>query len=208
MSIAAKEMSNMILAVRHDVPGTSICFGDVKSVGTTAGMLSATVESDGGAYDDVPVLESASGVRVGDRVMMIRSGGVVVVIGIVKSTADPHALKVLWSNSGGLYMNASQSCQLSEPMSAQRAGVVLHWQGYVPGDGVKDYQHNFVFVPKTFNGGRGLGMLLMADSRLVTKYVYIDDDRITGNAQNAAADTISGVSIDNRYQALTEVLGV
>ena len=89
MSIAAKEMSNTILAARAATPGTSICFGDVKSVGTTAGMLSATVESDGGVYDNVLVLESASGVRVGDRVMMIRSGGIVVVMGVVRSAVDP-----------------------------------------------------------------------------------------------------------------------
>ena len=104
-------------------------------------------------------------------------------------------------------MYASQTIELSEPVSAQRTGIVLHWQGYVPGEGVKNYQHNFVFVPKTFNGGRGLGMLLMADSRLVTKYVYVADDHITGNDNNSSVDTISGISIDNRYQVLTEVLG-
>ena len=117
-------------------------------------------------------------------------------------------VKTLWSYPSGYYMNAGQVAQLSEPVSAQRTGIVLHWQGYSPGDGVQNYQHNFVFVPNTFRGGRGLGMLLMADSRLVTKYVYVADDRITGNAQNATTDTISGISIDNRYQALTEVLGV
>lgn len=116
-------------------------------------------------------------------------------------------VKTLWSYPDGYYMYAGQTAQLSEPVSAQRTGIVLHWQGYAPGDSVKDYQHNFVFVPNTFHGGRGLGMLLMADSRLVTKYVYVADDHITGHANNIASDTISGVSIDNRYQALTEVLG-
>lgn len=85
MSIAAKEMSNAILAGRYAAPGTSICFGDVKSVGTAAGTLSATIESDGGVYDNVLVLESASGISVGDRVMMICGGGIIVVVGIVRS---------------------------------------------------------------------------------------------------------------------------
>lgn len=117
-------------------------------------------------------------------------------------------VRELWSSDVGYYMNAGQVAQLSEPVSAQRTGIVLHWQGYTPGDGVQNYQHNFVFVPNTFHGGVGLGMLLMADTRLVTKYVYVADDRITGHAQNASSDTISGISVDNRYQALTEVLGV
>ena len=119
-----------------------------------------------------------------------------------------NAPKVLWSNSAGYYMNENQTCNLSEPMSEQARGIVLHWQGYIPADGVKNYQHNFVFIPKTFNGGYGVGMVLMADSRLVTKYVYVADDHVTGNVNNAAQDTISGVSIDNRYQALTEIIGV
>ena len=163
----------------------------------------------GAVMQRVPATTACVGVAVGDEVIVAQYGPRLYAVGVIaKSLDNPDCVKRLWSNASGLYMNASQSCDLSEPVSVQRAGIVLHWQGYVPGDGVKNYWHNFVFVPKTFNGGSGLGMLLMADSRLVTKYVYIADDSITGNAQNAAADTISGVSIDNRYQALTEVLGV
>lgn len=106
-------------------------------------------------------------------------------------------------------MYAGQTAQLSEPVSAQRTGIVLHWQAYVPGDGVRDYQHNFFFVPKTFNWGVGLSMLLAADTRLVQKYVYVKDTELVGNDNNiASSDVVSGITMDNRYQALTEVLGV
>lgn len=163
----------------------------------------------GAIMQRVPATTACVGVAVGDEVIVAQYGPRLYAVGIIaKSLDNPDYVKTLWSNPTGFYMNENQSCQLSEPLSAQRTGIVLHWQGYIPGDGVQSYRHNFVFIPKTFNGGRGAGMLLMADSRLVTKYVYVADDRITGNAQNAASDTISGVSIDNRYQALTEVLGV
>ena len=119
-----------------------------------------------------------------------------------------HYVKAIWHHDSGFYMSENQTAYLSEPVSEQRTGIVLHWQGYTPGTGVHDYQHNFIFVPKTFNRGVGLGMLLMADSRLVTKYVYVKDDSLKGHANNASQGTISGVSIDNRYQVLTEVLGV
>lgn len=170
------------------------------------------VSMGGAVMQHVPATTACVGVAVGDEVIVERYGPRLYAVGVVARSLDsPDFVKLLWSNASGLYMNASQSCQLSEPVSAQRTGIVLHWQGYVPGEGVKDYQHNFTFVPKTHvqrNPGKGVGVLLMADSRLVTKYVYVGDVKIDGNDQNAASDTISGVSIDNRYQALTEVLGV
>ena len=102
MSIAAKEMSNTILAARSAAPATSICFGDVKSVGTVAGTLSATIESDGGVYDDVPVLESASSIRVDDRVMMICSGGITIVVGIVRSTVNSRTQNAATDTISGI----------------------------------------------------------------------------------------------------------
>ena len=105
-------------------------------------------------------------------------------------------------------MSEAQTVPLSELISTQPHGIVLHWQGYTPGDGVHNYQHNFFFVPKTFNTGAGLAMLCQAGSRLVKKYVYVFNDRIVGHAENSDTVTVSGVDMDNRYQVLTEVLGV
>ena len=72
-----------------------------------------------------------------------------------------------------------------------------------------DYQHNYHFVPKTHPSGEGVTMLMSADSRIVAKYVYVSDDRVTGNDRNqSSAHSMSGLTLDNRYMALTEVLGV
>lgn len=119
---------------------------------------------------------------------------------------------MLWSNSSGWYVAESQTASLSEPVSSQPRGIVLHWQGYIPGEGVQDYQHQYVFVSKrhvTNFSGQGVAMLMSADTKLVVKYVYVNNNQVIGNAKNATPDhTISGMTIDNRYLALTEVLGV
>lgn len=189
--------------------GPSMQYGDVQAVHEGDKVL-LDVQVDDGSLTLIPMTTACQGVEVGDRVVVMTVGRSSIVTGVL-ARDNGNYIKELWSNPGGLYMNASQSCQLSEPVSAQRTGIVLHWQAYIPGDGVKDYQHNFTFVPKTHvqrNPGKGVGVLLMADSRLVTKYIYVGDVKIDGNDQNAAQDTISGVSINNRYQVLTQVLGV
>lgn len=211
MSVVAKGMSDAILAARHGAPGTSMCFGDVKSVGATGGALSATVESDGGTYNNAPVLESASGVRVGDRVMMIRSGGIIVVVGIVRSAVDPHALKVLWSDDGGWWPRASQTITLSEPVSAQRTGIVLRWQ-YYSDSTARQYNYNYTFIPKTHvadAAGVGVNCVIATSSNIASKYVYVSDEQIKGNDYNMAEQTGNGglVMVNDRF-VLTKVLGV
>lgn len=52
-------------------------------------------------------------------------------------------------------------------------------------------------------------MVLSADTKLVVKYVYVSNDKITGNAKNAEPDhDLNGLTVDNRALVLTEVLGV
>ena len=169
----------------------------------------------GAVMQRVPATTACDGVAAGDEVIVERYGPRLFAIGVVAKSLDSPAyanpIKVLWENAAGYYMTASQTCSLSEPVSEQARGIVLHWQGYTPGQGIHDYQHNYTFIPKTHvqrTPGKGVGVLLMADSRLVTKYIYVGDTKIDGRDQNAASDTISGISIDNRYQVLTEVLGV
>lgn len=179
----------------------------VRSIGVAAIPLQIRNRGRG-----VGILAAApdEGLRLGGEGLYVGDGSYTMadLKALLDNVGYVNAPKVLWSHAAGYYMNENQTCSLSELMSEQARGIVLHWQGYIPGEGVKNYQHNFVFIPKTFNGGYGVGMVLMADSRLVTKYVYVADDHVTGNVNNSAQDTISGVSIDNRYQALTEILGV
>ena len=109
-------------------------------------------------------------------------------------------------------MNESQTIHLSEKLSDQRFGIVLHWQAYVPGDGMKDYWHNYAFVPRTHalsDPGQGVSGIFDCGESIVIKYVYVNDDRISGNEANGSSSySLQGMKIDNRKLALAEVLGL
>lgn len=108
-----------------------------------------------------------------------------------------------------MYMQGSQVAKLSHPLSEQRTGIILHWQGYRPGEGLKDYQHNYYFVPKTHPSGKGVSMLISADECIVAKYVYVRDGEVAGYESNASsAHLMNGLTLDNRMQVLTGIIGV
>ena len=120
---------------------------------------------------------------------------------------------MLWSDTGGYYMTGTQTISLSESVSSQTQGILLHWQGYkVDGGGVQNYQHQYVFVSKRHvenSPGAGVSMILSADTKLVSKYVYVDNNQIKGHEKNSRSDfSLNGITVDNRYLVLTEVLGV
>lgn len=107
-------------------------------------------------------------------------------------------------------MTESHSCPLSEPVSAQPHGVVLHWQGYSAGSGVANAQHNYFFIPRSHAAlSGGIGLLLQVNKDLVWKYIYVRDDEVSGYASNDSKSfEFSGLTLDNTRAVLTEVLGV
>ena len=122
---------------------------------------------------------------------------------------------LLWSSASGIWLNASQTASLSRPVSSQHSGIVLVWRQYDDDSssaiaGSAHYQ----FVPKSAVAkypGMGTGVLLMSATANVMgcKYAYIHDDRIVGhnNNQATAYTTSSGITLDPRNWALTEVYG-
>ena len=122
-----------------------------------------------------------------------------------------HYVKAIWHHDSGYYMHGDQTIKLSEPVSAQRAGIVLHWQAYL--DGIaRDYWHNYLFVPKWHveaHPGAGVSMIFDCSSSLVIKYVYVGDVQITGNDANSDdAYNVQGMTLNNQRLVLTDVLGV
>lgn len=94
--------------------------------------------------------------------------------------------KVLWT--GGYYMTENHTIQLSETVSSQKNGIVLVWSAYINGS-AHDSNFNFTFIPKhfvTLFSGKGVTTLMSGTEKgnLASKYVYIHDDRITGNSTN------------------------
>lgn len=119
---------------------------------------------------------------------------------------------VLWS--GGLNMQASHTVSLSEPVSAQTSGIVLVFSRY-SGSTVQNYHYNHFFVHKAFvaaNPGVGSQFLMTTDGTLsvvASKYLYISDDKITGNDNNIATGTgTSGITYNNGGFVLRYVIGV
>ncbi len=125
---------------------------------------------------------------------------------------------VLWdgsvsTNSGGSYMNASQTAELSEPISKQPNGILLIFSCYADGK-AQNYWLNTFFKSKFEAGkhsGAGHSFFLMSGSdfeAVGSKYLYIYDDKITGNANNNKTGTANGITYANNKFVLRYVVGV
>lgn len=118
------------------------------------------------------------------------------------------AQSVLWS--GAIYMNGSQTANLTSNISDQPNGIVLVWSDYSNGQ-ANDWNFNFTFIPKNW-GSSGIGMVCqLVGSKFTTigtKYLYIYDNRIVGNADNAATGTNNGITYANNRFVLRRIVGV
>lgn len=120
--------------------------------------------------------------------------------------------KILWS--GGMYMTAGHTATLSEKVSEQPNGIVLVFSRYEDG-AVQNYGINSFFVPKALiSEVNGYGNVFTMSSSakfgiMCSKYLYIHDDKITGNADNNASGTsASGITYNNSAFVLRYVIGV
>lgn len=152
----------------------------------------STITDMGGTVPSNPNVDGLS-----DYIRSISSGG--------------SAVKVLWSGDP-VYMNASQTANLSENVSDQNTGIILVWSAYE--SGVKDYNFFYQFIPKSHvesHNGKGVNTGIIATETFGTigsKYVYVHDDRITGNDYNDDSGTRNGITFKNNYWVLRQVLGV
>lgn len=118
--------------------------------------------------------------------------------------------KILWT--GNYYMTAGQVATLSETISEQPTGIDLVFSRYENGAATENNYIHF-FVPKAFvseKNGYGHTFLLAANKFAVvaTKYLYVNDERITGHADNSATGTVNGITFNNAGFVLRYVIGV
>ena len=118
--------------------------------------------------------------------------------------------KILWS--GGYLMTAGHSIELSELISDQPNGIELVFGRYANG-AAEDSNYNHFFVSKKFvaqHAGSGSCFFMPAVnfSYICAKYLYISNDRITGNANNSLTGTNNGVTFANNAYVLRYVIGV
>lgn len=118
---------------------------------------------------------------------------------------------ILWS--GSMYMNASQTITLSEPVSKQASGIVLIFSRYSAST-AQNYHWNSFFIHKAWvkaHASQGHTFILTTDGKfsvIASKYLYIHDDKIGGNANNEATGTANGITFNNAGFVLRYVIGV
>lgn len=184
---------------------------DVELYGTTLRGLVATT--------------GCVGAQAGMRCLVLRQGALATVVGLVASAdlADLSVddatfagrvreladLPVLWT--GAWFMNASQTVPLAEKVSEQAHGIILVWSAYASGT-AQNYNFTYHIVPKyhvkTFNGsGVTCNMSGVRFATPASKYVYVSDDTIVGNANNEGSGTANGITYNNSAYVLRAVLG-
>lgn len=117
-------------------------------------------------------------------------------------------------NSLGWYMLASQTIYLEEKLSEQQNGVILVWSYYDPPN-AQNWSWNFTVIPKIFttdNPSTGGMCTFMANNAtfgsVAVKYLYIYDNKITGNENNSKTGTgTTGIKYANNKFVLRWVYG-
>lgn len=118
---------------------------------------------------------------------------------------------LLWS--GEYYMSAAQTANLSEPISKQPNGIILIFSAYVDGK-AENYWINSFFKSKyevSKHNGAGNSFLITGGpefDNIAAKYLYIYDNKITGNDKNKNTGTTNGITYVNNKYVLRYVVGV
>lgn len=121
----------------------------------------------------------------------------------------PMPQKLLWS--GAYYMKDGQTITLSDSVLNQMNGIILAFSAFVGGF-AQDYDWNYYYIPKWHvlnHQGQGVDIPLIAGNfaHLGRKYLYITSNSITGHESNDDSGTANGITYNNSYFVLREVLG-
>ena len=133
----------------------------------------------------------------------------VVVDDITKDNVSIFENQILWT--GSIPMDESDTATFipGQTLSNQLHGIVLVWSS-----SGGNYSWRTFFIPKEFinyNRGGGYCCILSSSgfSTVATKYIYIHDTNITGNAANVTNGTASsGIKYSNASFVLRYVIGV
>lgn len=118
--------------------------------------------------------------------------------------------RLLWS--GHHFMVEGQTITLSQKISQQSHGIVLIFSAYLNGE-AQNYDIQQFFVPKQsveMYAGCGNTFILSAANftNVCTKYMYIHDTHLVGNARNDDVGTSNGISYNGAAFVLRHVIGI
>lgn len=110
------------------------------------------------------------------------------------------------------YMHAAQSYTFLEPISKQKAGIVLVFSEYFDGK-EQNQSFNCRFIPKKVilsHSGAGHSFFMTTSNLeyVATKYIYIFDNSISGHDNNNKTFTNSGITSINSRFVLRYVIGI
>lgn len=129
---------------------------------------------------------------------------------LTRDIVQDSTTNVLWS--GAYYMSASHTANLSQNVSAQKHGIVLVWSAYADGAAQNyDWVHQFIHKKHVqSHNGAGVGVFMATANmgKVGDKYVYVHENKITGNDNNHSTGTNSGITRANNYWVLRYVIGV
>lgn len=111
------------------------------------------------------------------------------------------------------YMDSAKTVLLEETVSSQQNGLILVWSFY--NGGAKNWGWNFTVIPKIFvtdnTDGGGMSTFMSESAtfgNVGVKYIYVKDDRIIGNDNNATSGTgASAIKYANNKFVLRWVYG-
>lgn len=117
--------------------------------------------------------------------------------------------------TGPSHLAETQTIYFSQKVSEQQNGIAFVFSLYDLDEKVPlDYNFQCFFVPKyqvaAFNG-KGHNFLMVSNpkfEKISSKYVYIYDDKIVGNADNIISGTKNGITFNNYGFVLRYVIGV
>ena len=116
--------------------------------------------------------------------------------------------KTLWH---GAWFGANGEAKLSEPLSAQKNGMVLVWSAYEDGE-AKDWSWVYTYVPRWHavadTGTRGVVCSAVSLDYAMAKYLYVYDDKIGSYPKNEQTVSVGGLTAENGKWVLRYALGV
>lgn len=132
-----------------------------------------------------------------------------------KSEEIYHGQKVLWGSdmASGMYMTAGHTATLSEKISEQPNGIQLVFC-YYNGTSDTNWGWQSFFVSKQMvalepGGGHTFNLTNGKFGTVGTKYVYINDDKIVGHADNNASGTSgTGITFNSAKFVMRYVIGL
>ena len=197
---ATAQIGTSATLINFSADGTAIAFGKASE---TSNTFECALDADfTGNVNQIGDLSSLNTTAKTDTVSAINE--------LATDITGIKTNKVLLTTASS--MNESQSYNFSDNVQNQPNGIVLVWSAYSDGQ-ARNWNWSFTFIPKYYinnHSSNGISCIMCGSSfsNMCTKYVYITNTAISGNASNTQRGTTNGITYFNDLFVLRYVIGV